>query len=183
MRAPAHTAAKAATRSPAARAESKGKASRYSMNALRQALERVYDLFGAALGRNRDEWMLRVRRMGSCPCKQPGRPCRPISPQPFGQVPCRAVCGVAALADSTGYRLRTAPCIPSRQGTCAAQKRSCTRSQTRAGAWFQQAAHKKGIPAPLRTHALARLGSFATAATLLIAISAYPLRPRGLKSL
>lgn len=35
---------------------------------------------------------------------------RPISLQPFGQVPCRAVCGVAALADSTGYRPRPAPC-------------------------------------------------------------------------
>ena len=46
------------------------------------------------------KWMLRMCRMGSCPCKQPGRPCRPISLQPFGQVPCRAVCGVAALANS-----------------------------------------------------------------------------------
>ncbi|WP_348691255.1 hypothetical protein, partial [Acidovorax soli] len=25
---------------------------------------------GIALERNRDEWMLRVRRMGSCPCKR-----------------------------------------------------------------------------------------------------------------
>jgi len=53
---------------------------------------------------------------------------RPISLQPFGQVPCRAVCGVAALADSTGYRRRTAPCIPSRQGTCATPKRLGTGS-------------------------------------------------------
>ncbi len=28
---------------------------------------------GIALERNRDEWMSRVCRMGSCPCKQPGR--------------------------------------------------------------------------------------------------------------
>ena len=38
---------------------------------------------------------------------------RPISLQPFGQVRCRAFCGVAALANSTGYWLRTAPCSPS----------------------------------------------------------------------
>ena len=42
--------------------------------------------------------------MGSCPCKQPGRQSSefigPISLQPFGQVACRAVCGVAALANS-----------------------------------------------------------------------------------
>jgi hypothetical protein len=38
-------------------------------------------------------------------------------------VPCRAVYGVAALADSTGYLRRTAPCIPSRQGTCAAPEK------------------------------------------------------------
>ena len=59
---------------------------------------------GIALECNRDEWMLRMRRMGSCPCKQPGRQnsefIGPISLQPFGQVPCRAVCGVAALVDS-----------------------------------------------------------------------------------
>ena len=89
------------------------------------------DLFkvfsGSALECNRDEWMLRMRRMGSCPCKQLGRQSSefigPISLQPFGQVPCRAVCGVAALADSTGYRLRPAPCSPSRQGACATPKR------------------------------------------------------------
>jgi hypothetical protein len=82
---------------------------------------------GIALECNRDEWMLRMRRMGSCPCKQPGRQSSefigPISLQPFGQVPCRAVCGVAALANSTGYWLRPAPCTPSRQGTCATPKR------------------------------------------------------------
>ena len=35
---------------------------------------------------------------------------RPISLQPFGQVPCRAVCVVAPLANSTGYWLRAARC-------------------------------------------------------------------------
>ena len=89
------------------------------------------DLFkvfsGSALECNRDVWMLRMRRMGSCPCKQSRRRnskfIGPISLQPFGQVPCRAVCGVAALANSTGYWLRTAPGIPSRQGTCVTPKR------------------------------------------------------------
>jgi len=55
------------------------------MNALRQALERVYDLFGAALGRNRDEWMLRMRRMGSYPCKQSRRPIARFRPNPSGK--------------------------------------------------------------------------------------------------
>ena len=89
------------------------------------------DLFkvfsGIALECYRDEWKLGVRRMGSCPCKQTGRQSSefigPISLQPFGQVPCRTVCGVAALANSTGYWLRPAPCTPSRQGTCATPKR------------------------------------------------------------
>ena len=62
---------------------------------------------GIALECNRDEWMLRVRRMGSCPCKQPRRQSSkfigPISLQPFGQVACRAVCGVTPLANSTGH--------------------------------------------------------------------------------
>jgi hypothetical protein len=29
----------------------------------------------------------------------------PIPSQPFGQVPCRAVCGAASLAGSAGHRL------------------------------------------------------------------------------
>ena len=48
-----------------------------------------------------------MRHMGSCPCKQPERQSSkfigPISLQPFGQVACRAVCGVTPLANSTGY--------------------------------------------------------------------------------
>jgi len=34
--------------------------------------ERDYDLAWVALKRNRDEWVARMRRMGSCPCKQSG---------------------------------------------------------------------------------------------------------------
>ncbi len=43
---------------------------------------------GIALERNRDEWMLRVRRMGSCPCKQPGRP---IARFRSNAIPCEIV--------------------------------------------------------------------------------------------
>ncbi len=43
---------------------------------------------GIALERNRDEWMLRVRRMGSCPCKQPGRP---IARLRSNAIPCEIV--------------------------------------------------------------------------------------------
>ncbi len=38
-----------------------------------RALEPVQSLFGDCIECNRDEWKLRMRRMGSCPCKQPGR--------------------------------------------------------------------------------------------------------------
>ena len=47
--------------------------------------EPVYGLSGVALERNRDEWMLRVRRMGSRPCKQPGRPIARFRPNPPGK--------------------------------------------------------------------------------------------------
>ena len=35
--------------------------------------------------RNRDEWMLRMRRMGLCPCKQPRRPIARFRPNPSGK--------------------------------------------------------------------------------------------------
>ncbi len=44
-----------------------------------------FGLSGVALKRNRDEWMLRMRRMGSCPCKQPGRPIARFRPNPSGK--------------------------------------------------------------------------------------------------
>ena len=43
---------------------------------------------GIALERNRDEWMLRMRRMGSCPCKQPGRPIARFRSNPSGSGLC-----------------------------------------------------------------------------------------------
>ncbi|MCE1192109.1 MAG: hypothetical protein LWW96_08155 [Acidovorax sp.] len=55
---------------------------------------------GIALERNREEWMLRVRRMGLMPMQAAGASNHPISLQPFGQWSLRAVCGVAALVDS-----------------------------------------------------------------------------------
>ena len=39
---------------------------------------------GIALERNRDEWMLRMRRMDSCPCKQPGPPIARFRSNPKG---------------------------------------------------------------------------------------------------
>ena len=38
-----------------------------------------------ALECNRDEWMLRLRSMGSCPCKQPGRPIARFHSNPVGK--------------------------------------------------------------------------------------------------
>jgi hypothetical protein len=66
------------------------------------ALEPVHDLFGVALGRNRDELVRRARRMGCLPMQATGVPNRPISTQPEGQVPFRAVCGVANARNTTG---------------------------------------------------------------------------------
>ena len=43
---------------------------------------------GIALERNRDEWKPRVRRMGSCPCKQPGRPIARFRSNPSGSGLC-----------------------------------------------------------------------------------------------
>ena len=40
---------------------------------------------GIALECNRDEWMLRMRRMGSCPCKRPGRPITRFHSNPSGK--------------------------------------------------------------------------------------------------
>ena len=89
-------------------------------------LQNLFEAFsGIALECNREEWMLRMRRMGSCPCKQPGRQnskfIGPISLQPFGQVPCRAVCGVAALANSRA--IGCAPRLASHPGEAIARPR------------------------------------------------------------
>ena len=40
---------------------------------------------GIALECNREEWMLRMRRTGSCPCKQPGRPIARFHSNPSGK--------------------------------------------------------------------------------------------------
>ena len=55
-------------------------------------LERVYDLAEAALKRNRDEWTLRMRRMGSCPCKQTERSIARFRSNPSGS----GLCGRSA---------------------------------------------------------------------------------------
>ena len=48
--------------------------------------ENLFKVFsGIALECNRDEWMLRMRRMGSCPCKQPGRPIARFHSNPSGK--------------------------------------------------------------------------------------------------
>jgi hypothetical protein len=65
-----------------------------------RAHEPARRLFTAALERNRDEWMLRMRRMGSCPCKQPGRSIARFHSNPSGSSLCGRVCSVAALVDS-----------------------------------------------------------------------------------
>ena len=49
-------------------------------------LQNLFEAFsGIALECNRDEWMLRMRRMGPCPCKQPGRPITRFHSNPSGK--------------------------------------------------------------------------------------------------
>ncbi|MDR2852622.1 MAG: hypothetical protein LBV61_06170 [Burkholderiaceae bacterium] len=76
------------------------------------------------MGRNRDEWVANGAPHGLMPMQATWPPNRPISVQPEGQRPFRAVCGVATLAHSAGYGLRAAPCIPSRKGLCVSHLRS-----------------------------------------------------------
>ncbi|MDR2853661.1 MAG: hypothetical protein LBV61_11515 [Burkholderiaceae bacterium] len=52
------------------------------------------------MGRNRDEWVAHGAPLGRVPMQATGPPNRPISAQPEGQRPFRAVCGVATLAHS-----------------------------------------------------------------------------------
>ncbi|MDR6213157.1 DinB family protein [Paracidovorax wautersii] len=54
--------------------------------------ERVDDLIGAALQRNREEWMLRMRLMGPCPCKQSKRSIARFRSNPAGS----GICGRSA---------------------------------------------------------------------------------------
>jgi hypothetical protein len=80
------------------------------------------DLFkvfsGSALECNRDEWMLRMRRMGSCPCKQPGRPIARLRSNPSGSGLCGRSAALRRLwiaALSTAHRaLHSIPRSPLR---------------------------------------------------------------------
>ena len=55
--------------------------------------ENLFKVFsGIALECNRDEWMPWMRRMGSCPCKQPGRPIARFRFNPSGS----GLCGWSA---------------------------------------------------------------------------------------
>jgi len=73
--------------------------------------------------------MLRMRSMGSCPTQAAGapkplahRPIGPISLQPFGQVPWRAVCGGARLVQAQAIHCAPRPAsIPGRY-LCDAEK-------------------------------------------------------------
>ena len=109
-------------------------------------LQNLFEAFsGIALECNRDEWMLRMRRMGSCPCKQPGASNRPISLQPFGQVPCRAVCGVAALVDSRA--IHCAPRLASHPGKGLVRPRKCLKQVLVIGAKAASRSRRSGAEA------------------------------------
>ncbi|MDR2852380.1 MAG: hypothetical protein LBV61_04905 [Burkholderiaceae bacterium] len=62
------------------------------------------------MGRNRDVWVANGAPHGLMPMQATWPPNRPISAQPEGQRPFRAVCGVATLAHSRamGCALRLA---------------------------------------------------------------------------
>ncbi|MFI5446664.1 hypothetical protein [Polaromonas sp. UC242_47] len=62
--------------------------------------EPVHNLDRVTLGRNRDELVAKITQHGLMPMQGIWWANRPISSQPEGQVAFRAVCGVAALANS-----------------------------------------------------------------------------------
>ena len=67
---------------------------------VKQALERVDDLYAAALERNRDEFEADGSPLAPG-CKQGHAQKAPDFTQPFGTVSLRAVCGVANPRNST----------------------------------------------------------------------------------
>ena len=81
------------------------------------ALERVHDLYAAALERNRDEFEAMARRLHRGASKRQRVANRPIALQPFGTVSLRAVCGVANPRNSGAIaavsRLASHPAKPS----------------------------------------------------------------------
>ena len=71
----------------------------------------------------------------------------PISPQPFGQVPCRAVCGVAALVDSRA--IHYVPRLASHPGRVLVRLQKDL-EQALKGIGDHQHAQRLGIPGCLR---------------------------------
>ena len=80
------------------------------------ALERVHDLYAAALERNRDEFEAMARRLHRGASKSQRAANRPIALQPCGTAALRAVCGVANPRNSAAIaavsRLASHPAKP-----------------------------------------------------------------------
>ncbi|GGH53479.1 hypothetical protein GCM10010975_09140 [Comamonas phosphati] len=83
---------------------------------VRKGLERVCDLYAAALERNRDEFEAGGSQLAPGCKQETARRNRPISLQPFGTAALRAVCGVANPRNSTAIaavlRLASHPAKP-----------------------------------------------------------------------
>ena len=85
------------------------------MHGVTQHLEPVHDLYGTALGRNRDEVESMERSWGSYPSEGQREEIARFRPNPKGQCLCGRSASLQFLPIAS-YWLRTAPCIPSRKG-------------------------------------------------------------------
>ena len=101
---------------------------------------------------NRDEWALRMRRMGSCPCKQPGRPIARFHSNPSG----KGLAGRSALlhrlpiARAIGCALRLA----SHPGQTLVQLQKDFEQ-----ALLHKAEGRRDYPSPRRSYAMAPTGT------------------------
>ncbi len=87
-------------------------------------LQNLFEAFsGIALECNRDEWMLRMRRMGSCPCKQPGRPIARFHSNPSGK--CLAGRSAALRFLPIAWAIGSAPRLASHPGKVLVRPRKC----------------------------------------------------------
>jgi len=87
-------------------------------------LQNLFEAFsGIALECNRDEWMLRMRRMGSCPCEQPGRPIARFHSNPSGK--CLAGRSAALRFLPIAWAIGSAPRLASHPGKGLVRPRKC----------------------------------------------------------
>ena len=109
-------------------------------------LQNLFEAFsGIALECNRDEWMLRMRRMGSCPCKQPGRPIARFHSNPSGK--CLAGRSAALRFLPIAWAIGSAPRLASHPGKVLVRPRKCLKQVLVIGAKAASRSRRSGAEA------------------------------------